>query len=776
MPTPWDPAVNPSDLPQLGQALFEEAGDALLLIDPTENRVLDANRMAERLTGYRRSELRGQPFWQLIDCPEPESEPMEQALQQTITFHARDGYRLRCKAAPGWVPVNLTVARLHVTPRPLALVTARDLRKQLESYRKLQRAEAELQRVLVSVPDALWSSRRDDRGGWAPNYTSPVAARITGWPEEYLRARPENWWQIIHPEDRGHARTEYQRCYRGEVDKADIEFRVVSPEGEVRWVRDRVRVSRNGQGQAARLDGVLTDITERKQEAEALRLSEERFRSLFERHASVMLLIDPVTDAIIDANGAAEGFYGYTREQLRMMAITDLNQLSPQRTHEEMNRALRGENGHFVFPHRLANGQIRSVEVHSSPIAYDGKQLLFSIIHDVTARQQLEARLRQVQKMEAVGRLAGGIAHDFNNLLTAVNGYSSLILSQLDRYSPMREYVEEIHRSGERAAALTRQLLAFSRQSMLQPTVLDLNQVIRGLDKLLGQLVGTDIRLRTALATDLWSIKVDLSQIEQVLVNLATNARDAMPDGGELTVATGNCELTGTEGPPRPGLRPGRYVSLTVADTGIGMDEPTLARIFEPFFTTKEVGKGTGLGLATAYGVIKQSQGYIYATSTPGRGSTFTVYLPPCDDDRPADEPMQRHATPAPALPRGHETILVAEDEDGVRALVTQILRQCGYRVLVAGNGPQALALNAAESGAIDLVLSDVVMPEMSGPALVEELVTTRPGLKSLFVSGYTDVKLPFDPDDRTRLLQKPFSPAELARTVREVLDGVRGG
>jgi PAS domain S-box-containing protein len=761
--------VNPSDLPQLGRALFEEAGDALLLIDPTDNRVLDANRMAERLTGFRRAELCGQSFWKLVSCTDSDSQPMEKAMQQTMTFHGRDGYLLRSKLAGGWVPVNLTVARLHVAPRPLVLVTARDLRKQLEAYRRLQQAEAELQRVLASVPDALWSDRRDEQGRWANHYSSPVAARITGWPEAYLRADPQNWWQVVHPEDRTRARVEYTRCRHGEVDGIDVEYRVVSPEGSVRWVRDRVRVGRDGRGRPERLDGVLSDVSERKQEAEALRRSEERFRSLFEGHASVMLLIDPESDAIIDANRAAEEFYGYSRDELRRMSILGLNQMAPARTHEEMNRALRGENGHFVFPHRLASGQVRSVEVHSSPIDYDGKRVLFSIIHDVTARQQLEARLRQVQKMEAVGRLAGGVAHDFNNLLTAVNGYSSLILSQLDRSSPLREYVEEIHRAGERAAGLTRQLLAFSRQSLLQPTVLDLNQVVRGLEKLLAQLVGADIRLRTALSPNLWPIKVDLSQIEQVLVNLATNARDAMPDGGELTVATGNVELTLEDTPGRPGLRPGRYASVQVIDTGCGMDETTIGRIFEPFFTTKEVGKGTGLGLATVYGVIKQSGGYIYATSSPGRGSTFTVYLPPCEDDGPVAE-LERRVVEA-VLPPGSETVLVAEDEDGVRALVSQVLRQCGYRVLLAGDGPQALALNAAEGGPIDLVVSDVVMPEMSGPVLVGQLLANRPGMKVLYVSGYTDVKLPPAPAVRHRLLQKPFSPADLAQAVRDVLD-----
>jgi PAS domain S-box-containing protein len=387
---------------------------------------------------------------------------------------------------------------------------------------------------------------------------------------------------------------------------------------------------------------------------------------------------------------------------------------------------------------------------------------------DVTDRTQLEDQLRQSQKMEAVGRLAGGIAHDFNNLLTAITGYSSLGLQRIDENHPLRGYLEEIKKAGDRAANLTRQLLAFGRKQILQPLPLNLNDIVSEINKLLRRLIGEDIELSAKLGPELRRIKVDPGQIEQVLVNLVVNARDAMPRGGKLTIETANVELSPEYASRRVGVQPGRFVMLAVSDNGMGMDKKTQERIFEPFFTTKEKDKGTGLGLSTVYGIVKQSGGSIFVYSEVDHGTTFKVYLP--EHDAPTTtEPT----TVEDAIRRGSETVLLVEDEDVVRSLARQILERAGYSVLEASRGDEALSLCAAYQRPIQLLLTDVVMPETSGKEVAERLRILHPEIKVLFMSGYTDEAIVHHGvlDAKVEFIQKPFTPAALARKVRQVID-----
>ncbi len=392
---------------------------------------------------------------------------------------------------------------------------------------------------------------------------------------------------------------------------------------------------------------------------------------------------------------------------------------------------------------------------------------VLGVYQDVTDRKLLEEQYRQAQKMEAVGRLAGGVAHDFNNLLTVINGFSQLLLASLPERHEARSAVEEIGKAGERAANLTRQLLAFSRKQMLQPRVLDLNALVADMARMLPRLLGEDVELRTTLAPDLPRIKADPGQVEQVVMNLVVNSRDAMPRGGKLTIETADAVLDEGYCRNHPGLRPGRYVLLAVSDTGSGMDPATLARVFEPFFTTKEQGKGTGLGLATVYGIVQQTNGHVAAYSEVGIGTTFKVYLPATDEARPASV-----AGPA-ATPGGRETVLLVEDEESVRSLARRLLHALGYHVLEASSGPDALRLAAAHRGGIDLLLTDVVMPRMSGRELADRLAEARPGVKVLYMSGYTDDAVVRHGvlEEGVAFLQKPFPPAALATRVREVLD-----
>jgi two-component system cell cycle sensor histidine kinase/response regulator CckA len=385
------------------------------------------------------------------------------------------------------------------------------------------------------------------------------------------------------------------------------------------------------------------------------------------------------------------------------------------------------------------------------------------------ALRQSEERLRQAQKMEAVGRLAGGVAHDFNNLLTVITSYSDLLLEDLGADDPKRDDVGEIRKAAEGAAALTRQLLAFSRQQVLAPKVLDLKATVGGTEKLLKRLIGEDVRLTTELARDLGAVKADPVQLEQIIINLAVNARDAMPTGGRLTIEAANMEMDEVYVRSHAPARPGRYVMLAVSDTGIGMDEQTKARIFEPFFTTKESGKGTGLGLATVYGIVKQAGGFIWVYSEPGRGTSFKVYLPRVDE--PPEPEVARAAAPEPA--RGTETVLVVEDAASVRMVTRQVLERYGYAVLEAPNGDTALRLATKHHGPIHLLLTDVVMPGLSGRQLAEQLAQLRPDMKVLYVSGYGDSAVVHHGilEAGVAYLQKPFTPEALARRVRDTLD-----
>ena len=387
---------------------------------------------------------------------------------------------------------------------------------------------------------------------------------------------------------------------------------------------------------------------------------------------------------------------------------------------------------------------------------------------DITERTQLQASFLQAQKMESVGRLAGGIAHDFNNLLTVMISTADLALGQLKEGDPLHADFQEVRRAAGRAAVLTRQLLAFSRKQVLQPAVLSLNAVVADMEKMLRPVIGEAIELVFAPAEDLGSVTVDPGQIEQVIMNLAVNARDAMPEGGKLTIETRNAELDDAYAAQHPSVRPGPHVMLAISDTGAGMDEATRAYIFEPFFTTKERGKGTGLGLSTAHGIVEQSGGSIRVDSEVGEGTTFTIYLPrvaeAARDDRPA-----RAVTPA----RGTETILVVEDEQALRKAIKRILESAGYTVLAAANGGEALLLLEHHEGPVYLMLTDLVMPGLSGRELAQRLARMRPDVKVLYMSGYSDdTVVPHGVlDEGTHFVGKPFTIEELTRKVREVLD-----
>ncbi|MFZ3211746.1 MAG: PAS domain S-box protein [Terriglobales bacterium] len=519
---------------------------------------------------------------------------------------------------------------------------------------------------------------------------------------------------------------------------------------------------------------LLTRIGMHEQTENELRQSEERFRLLVEGVNDYAIFMLNLEGLVVSWNAGAERIYGFTAEEAigsslsRFHPPEDQHAETPQYALEQAAATGRFEEENWRA--RKDGQRFWASTVTTALRDERGNLRGFSrITRDVTERRELEHRLRHAQKLEAVGRLAGGVAHEFNNSATAILGYSSLVIDQAKDNPQLRHYAEQIHKAGQRAASVTRQLLAFSRQQILQPTMLSLNEVVADIEKMLRGLIGEDIRLFTTLDPYLGVVKADSGEMEQVIINLALNARDAMPEGGTLLIETSNVEIDPVFAAENPDMAPGPHVRLRVSDTGIGLDKQTAAHIFEPFFTTKPVGQGTGLGLSTVYGTVKRSGGGILVFSEPGHGATFEIYLPRLE---------QASAKPATLSPRrkadrGSETVLIVEDDSSLRWLTVQILTQFGYTVLEAGDGSQALALAKERSGDIDILLTDVVMPGCNGRQLARQVRQLYPHIAVLLTSGYAaeiaaqqggnEIALPF--------LEKPFTPEELGLKVREVLD-----
>jgi two-component system cell cycle sensor histidine kinase/response regulator CckA len=515
--------------------------------------------------------------------------------------------------------------------------------------------------------------------------------------------------------------------------------------------------------------GHIALAIERRRSEDALRKNEEMFRSLFSYNPLPTWVIDRETLQFLEVNDAAVRQYGYSANEFKEMTALDV------RPEEERTRYLdhlkhSGSEGlhHGNWKHRKKDGKTIQVETISHELEYAGRRVRLVVAQDVSERQLLEQQLRQSQKMEAVGRLAGGVAHDFNNLLMVIKGHTELLLNVLPRSEHCARKIEQIEKAADRATALTRQLLAFSRLQVLQPRVMNLNEVVEEMGRLLPRLIGEDVELVIRGAADLGAIRADASQMEQVIMNLAVNARDAMPGGGRLLIETSNAELDSTYNSVHPVVREGRYILLAVSDTGTGMDAKTQAHIFEPFFTTKPQGKGTGLGLATVYGVVKQSGGFIWVYSEVGRGTSFKIYLPR------VDQPVERvgPTRTVSEAPRGTEKILLAEDEQDVREVAREFLESGGYTVIEAHDGAEALKKVEKYQGTIDLLVTDMVMPGMTGQELTTRLMESRPDIRVLYMTGYSE-RAAVDSargESSMRLLAKPFSRWALLRAVHDIL------
>ncbi|HWG57912.1 MAG TPA: PAS domain S-box protein [Candidatus Acidoferrales bacterium] len=602
-------------------------------------------------------------------------------------------------------------------------------------------------------------------------YNSVSYQRVLGYTEEELRASLA--FQQIHPDDRERVQRAAEEARVTGVGRT-LEYRIRHKNGEWLTLESTSSVIRDPKGEPERLVIVNRNITERKRAEEALFQSEASFRSMMEDAPYGIYRATPEGKLLL-VNPSLQKMLGYESGDGLLKTRLETDVFRNPGEYQRMKEALAAGNELKDVEWEWNRSDGTSITVRcSGHAARDPRSALayFEIfVQDVTEKRVLERQLRMAQKMEAIGRLSGGIAHDFNNLLGVIIGYSGVLKKSLKPADPCYEHTVEIEKAGQRAASLTRQLLAFSRQQVLTPTVLNLNTLVADMQRMLPRLLGEDIHVSASLAPDLGSVKADQSQIEQTIMNLAVNSRDAMPAGGKLRIETSNVTLDAAYTRTHPGSRAGEYVLLTISDSGTGMDPETLTHIFEPFFTTKELGKGTGLGLATVYGVVKQSNGYIWVESTPGEGASFQIYLPRHAEEAAAPAELKPEAARKPA---GAKHILLVEDAEALRKLAQALLEGNGFHVTPAASAEDALEIVATQPLKFDLLLTDVVMPGMNGHALAEHLSARHPGFKVLFMSGYSDSFMLGHGALRpgVNLLHKPFTEAVLLAKVHEALYG----
>jgi PAS domain S-box-containing protein len=604
-------------------------------------------------------------------------------------------------------------------------------------------------------------------------YINPAFTSITGYTLGDI-VSGSDWFHRASPFCE--YRQEIIKSWKGDVTQkgASRVLSVICKKGEIREIEFKPTLLDDGT-----MVVILFDITERKRAEEALRHSEEQYRLITENTKDLICTLDLQANFQYVSPSFKE-VLGYSAEELRgLNAFSLIHPDDLDTTMEIYQQALTNkEAGNAEFRYRHKNGSWRVFEsVGNWVFNGDGiPQRSVIVSRDITERKQtekkmvaLQAQLGQSQKIEAIGRLAGGIAHDFNNILAVIQGYSDLCLSKIPKENPLRKDIEAITNAVKRATSLIGQLLAFSRRQGMEMEVIDLNPLLQNLEEMLGRVIGEDVQLVTILADDLGRVKADPGQIEQVLLNLALNARDAMPSGGKLTIETANVTFKETDRQNHMGLMPGRYVMISITDTGVGMTQEVKERIFEPFFTTKEVGKGTGLGLSMAYGIVKQSGGHIGVDSEPGKGAAFRIYLPRVDEPTAEAEEKEMERPPS-----GNETILVVEDEEEVRKLIARILTKQGYKVLEASQGKEVFSLCEEQGGPIHLMVTDMVMPEMTGVELAQHIKQIYPEMKVLYMSGYASDRVAMEYERVQKgieFIQKPFTVYRLASKIREVLD-----
>ncbi|MGA3171197.1 MAG: PAS domain S-box protein [Chthoniobacteraceae bacterium] len=653
------------------------------------------------------------------------------------------------------------------------LIPAIVLRERDRTLTKLRESEDRFNLAILGTSDGLWDwDISSGKVFFAPRFLE--LAGYEGCPDEEFPRIRATVLEHMHPEDRDRAAKAMEAHFDRRV-PYDAEYRLRTRSGEYRWFRSRGQAIWDEQGQPVRMAGSIRDVTDAKQAERALRESEEKFSKAFGASPDGICISEVASGRLMEVNEAYCELYGYKREEVVGRSSVELGIFKTPQVRDHFVKTLMdcGSVRDLEMLTYRSDGQLRLVSVSAERMQLGASECIVSVIHDITERKRTEEQIRQAQRMDAIGQLAGGIAHDFNNMLAVIQMQTSMMLGELGLEEQAKEDLRNIMAAAEKSANLTRQLLTFSRQSVPRTENLDLVEVIGAVIKLLRRVLGENISLETRFASGLPLVNADPGMIEQVIMNLSINARDAMPRGGRLEVNLDACEIdAGRAG--QHGATPGTFVRLVISDTGCGIAREQLPRIFEPFFTTKKVGEGTGLGLATAFGVVQQHQGWIEVESEVGRGTAFTVYLPALEAGAVASSP----AAAVLKVRGGNEKILLVEDDETVRELTRHVLEKYGYVVREATTPEEALQARDGDGGEVDLLLTDIIMPgEMNGRELADELIGRQPGLKVMYVSGYSHEVLDHQLriEQRRAFLQKPFTALQLASCVRRCLDGEEG-
>jgi two-component system, cell cycle sensor histidine kinase and response regulator CckA len=669
----------------------------------------------------------------------------------------------------------ISTAYLKIDTTERVLVCIQDITDGMRAEKALRKSELNYRILIENTHDIIYTV--NNCGTFI--FVSPSWTTLLG--HDVSEVEGKDFRHFVHPNDIGKCEKLLKKVIENQEPQSDVEYRVIHVDGGYRWHSSNGSALFDEQQKLMTFIGISRDITDRKRVEEALLESEQRYREIFNATSEAIIIDDAHTGQILDVNESMIRMYGYdSKEEVLAGNIGDLRANQHPYTEEEAQKitraAVAGKKQQFEWLARKRNGELFPVEVTLRRSLISGKENVLAVVRDITGRkleekerEKLQSQFVQAQKMESIGRLAGGVAHDYNNMLVVIMGYAELAMEKISPKDPFYSYFEEILTAAKRSTEITRQLLAFARKQTIRPKTLDLNETVESMLKMLRRLIGEDIDLAWLPETQLWPVKMDTVQLDQILANLCVNARDAIAGTGKVTIETENRIFDEDYCADHAEVLPGEFALLAISDNGHGMEKETLSRIFEPFFTTKSMGQGTGLGLATVYGIVKQNKGFINVYSEPGEGTTFKIYLP-----RHAGETREVKDERTETIPPGHEeTVLVVEDEPAIMKMSKMMLEQLNYRVLAASTPGEAMRFAEEHSGLIHLLITDVVMPEMNGRDLADQLHTLYPGIKILFMSGYTASVIAHHGvlNKGVHFIQKPFSKREIAIKIKKVLE-----